>query len=976
MRKRNNKRFCGWLAIAIFVGTIAPGAELATVRAAMVTGLDEVVKQGGFELPTHGLFDLPTDVAVDAEGNRYVADQYNHRIQKFDEEGRFLLKWGTYGSGNGQFDEPAEVEVDAEGNVYVLDELNNRVQKFSADGAYIGQWGSQGTADNQFNEPVGLAVDASRNVYVSDMNGSIKKFNASGELLLKWGQYGSADDGQMLNPDGIAVDAEGNVYVADRYLHRVIKFSAGGEFLTSWGTQGSEDGQLFNPMGIAVDASANVYVSDSYNHRIQKFDDEGGFLAQWGSEGSETGQFRFSWGLTVDAEGNVHIADGQNSRVQTFGPDGAFQAAFGQYGGLSPMWGEGVVDDEGKLYILEAGRHMLLQFNASGSFMNGSGGAGSSPGQFLYPTDVAVDGEGNRYVADSGNYRIQKLDANGELIAYWGTQGEGEGQFGQMGDIGLDAEGSLYVLDFDRIQKFNADGEFLLQWPLEAATPSGDNEEQEENENEEEQEQEEVVEEEEEEEWEWEDDWGFELRSPARMAVSSDGHVFVLYEWTGLIAAYDVSGEIVSEWSTAIAGEEWHWTPFAPRYNIEADGEGSVYLLDPLRSSIRQYSSDGELFATWGDNEGEIAFPQSFVVAPDGRFYVTERQEQDNTSRIRVYERFERAEPEVGYVPPAPPTAPANGLGRLTLPAGEAGEVALGHEASVQIPKGAANRSMTITIEKAVKAEELLQGHTLLSGAVYELLKDMTDNFLHPVTVSFSFNPDKLKDGQRVGVFYYDELAKEWVEVTGATIQGDRVSAQVDHFTKFAVLAVDDMQSPAMTFSDTDGHWAQELIQKAVALGIASGYGDGTFRPERTVTRAEFTVMLANALQLPKTEEDPGFADGLTIADWAREAVASAAAADYVNGYEDGTFRPNEPISRAAMAVVIAAALGLGGQSALTTSFADDAAIPAWAKSAAESLKERGMMQGKGSGVFAPSASATRAEAMKLIVRVVEKLDN
>jgi hypothetical protein len=70
---------------------------------------------------------------VDASGSVYVADTGNHRIQKFDSSGTFVIKWGTYGSGNGQFNKPVGIAVDASGYVYVADNDNYRIQKFAKD---------------------------------------------------------------------------------------------------------------------------------------------------------------------------------------------------------------------------------------------------------------------------------------------------------------------------------------------------------------------------------------------------------------------------------------------------------------------------------------------------------------------------------------------------------------------------------------------------------------------------------------------------------------------------------------------------------------------------------------------------------------------------------------------------------------------------------------------------------------------------
>ncbi len=90
----------------------------------------------------------------------------------------FVTVWGTQGSGNGQFNGPKGIAVDSNGNVFVVDQGNNRIEKFSNTGVYISQWGSYGTGNGQFNSPYGVAVDSSGNVYVVDSgNYRVEKFH-------------------------------------------------------------------------------------------------------------------------------------------------------------------------------------------------------------------------------------------------------------------------------------------------------------------------------------------------------------------------------------------------------------------------------------------------------------------------------------------------------------------------------------------------------------------------------------------------------------------------------------------------------------------------------------------------------------------------------------------------------------------------------------------------------------------------------
>ncbi|HEU5254278.1 MAG TPA: amidase domain-containing protein [Solirubrobacterales bacterium] len=267
-----------------------------------------------------GQLKSPADVAIDAQGDVWVADKGNNRVQKFSATGQFLAKFGSTGTGNGQFSSPAAIAIDPKGNIWVADKGNGRVQKFNAKGEYLAQFGSKGTGNGQFASggPEGIAIDPKGNIWVSDTYaGRIQKFDENGTFLKVVGSAGTGP-GQLGEPTGIDIGPGGKVWVADWENHRVSVFSEAGEFVKQFGSEGSGNGQFSYPDAIAVGGKGDVWVGDLNNNRIQQFDQNGTYLGQFGSPGSGPGQFSFSYpmGVATDSKGSVWIADTLNHRVQ------------------------------------------------------------------------------------------------------------------------------------------------------------------------------------------------------------------------------------------------------------------------------------------------------------------------------------------------------------------------------------------------------------------------------------------------------------------------------------------------------------------------------------------------------------------------------------------------------------------------------------------------------------------------------------
>jgi streptogramin lyase len=262
-----------------------------------------------------GKFDEPFGVAVDADGDVFVTDANNHRVQKFDNDGNFIKSWDATGMILGKFSYPGGIAVGANGNVTVLDN-EGYVRRFDNDGTtLLRYWGGFAVVDLG----VFLAVDGDGNTFVTEVAWQdVEKFDINGFSALKWGSSGSAN-GQFSIPWGIAVDAIGNVLVADNGNNRVQIFNNVGLYLTKFGTGGSGPGEFAGPAGIAVDGTGNIFVGDYGNNRIQRFDANGTFIDTWGSGGTGDGQFNSPNGIATDANGHVFVVDRYNHRVQKFG---------------------------------------------------------------------------------------------------------------------------------------------------------------------------------------------------------------------------------------------------------------------------------------------------------------------------------------------------------------------------------------------------------------------------------------------------------------------------------------------------------------------------------------------------------------------------------------------------------------------------------------------------------------------------------
>ena len=231
------------------------------------------------------------------------------------------------------------------------------------------------------------------------------------------------------------------------------------------------------------------------------------------------------------------------------------------------------------------------------------------------------------------------------------------------------------------------------------------------------------------------------------------------------------------------------------------------------------------------------------------------------------------------------------------------------------------------------------------------------------------FAAEKIAAGQVPAIHVYNPRTARWVYL-GGTVTDQVVTVPLDGFGQFAIFAT--RGAPALP--DMAGHWAEVPVRTLAGMHIVGGHRDGNFRPDTVISRAEFVAMLTRALGLPENARAAErFRDAATFS-WAAGAIGAAAEAGLVGGNADGTFSPERRITRAELAVIMSRVVQQGLVTVPrvpSVNFADQQSIPAWAQGGVRIAAEAGLVQGSGDGRFNPHHLATRAEVATMLYRLV-----
>ncbi|MDP4217757.1 MAG: gliding motility-associated C-terminal domain-containing protein [Bacteroidota bacterium] len=273
----------------------------------------------------------PIGLWGDANGNIYIVDRLNYRIQKWAPG---ASNGSTVAGGNGQgvaanqLSDPIGIFVDAAGTLYVDDYGNDRIQKWTSgasSGVTVAGGNGQGSAQNQLFDATGVFVDKTGNVFIADAgNNRIQEWTpgASTGITVAGGNGPGPAANQFDYPSGIFVDQDGNLYVADEKNNRVQKWASGassGITVAGGNGAGKAANQLNTPYTVFVDRVGDVYVDDQVNARIQFWPNgatSGITVAGGNGGGAAANQLFQPTGVFVDANGVIYIADYGNNRVQ------------------------------------------------------------------------------------------------------------------------------------------------------------------------------------------------------------------------------------------------------------------------------------------------------------------------------------------------------------------------------------------------------------------------------------------------------------------------------------------------------------------------------------------------------------------------------------------------------------------------------------------------------------------------------------
>ncbi|MFC4598199.1 S-layer homology domain-containing protein [Cohnella hongkongensis] len=891
-------------------------------------------------------------------------------------------------AASAHFNNVYHVAVDAAGNLYFTDSDNHVIRKVDTSGIITTAAGRPGV----------------------EANWSIPS-----------GDGGPATSATLRYPGGVTFDSAGNMYITEIGYERVRKVDTNGIISTvagsSTGGQGyAGDGGpataalLNRPVDVAVDSAGNLYIAEIFNHTIRKVDQTTGIIttvvgtgvAGFSGDGgpANLAQLNTPYSIDFDDSGNLYIADRNNNRVRKVDTSGNISTVAGA--GVAGYSGDGgpataarmnspiglTVDDDGTLYVAENGNHIVRKISptgiittvaGTGAFGDSGDGGPAKSAQLRGPLGIDLDHNGNLYVADRGNHKIKKLEAVTHTVAFDKNGGDTEATPSTLSVTDDETVAALpapptrpgYAFAgwntqptgggtvFDDTTVVNGDVTVYAQWSLNPP------------------------------------------HAPANLRASP-GNGQATLAWDSVASAvyyslyigtasgaYDplplttVTGATYT--ATGLVNDTTYYFAVKAHNALGVSGfsnEASATPRAPNSSSPSTPGSDsdsGRSAIQVVDGNGGSLVSNAYIVrssASDGR-----RQAAVELTKEQAARAIDKLKPL------------GSDFAKMLIPDEDNGDV----ELVVTIPKASAGllseskirMEISATRARVVIPDTTFEGGTdglrfriepvkekdlesierlaTMDPLVREAARGGTlETVGRPMTIGSNatgggyeailpLTGAPLSDEQlkRVAVFaLYDDGTKELargsiVPYDGEDRLGIRFPVTAGKTGTFAVIRWMNPEHQAFLFGYADGtfgpdrnvtraeiaamlvrvfdrnedaapgdfpdvgdgHWAKAYIDRASGMSLMIGYPDGSFKPDATITRAEMASAIAPLLP-EATGASAGFAD--TEGSWAQAVIEQANAAGIVYGYEDGTFRPNSMLTRAEAVTMIGRLLGRG----------------------------------------------------------------
>jgi uncharacterized protein (TIGR03437 family) len=644
--------------------------------------------------------------AADQAGNIFIADAGNDQILQVAPGGTLTIFAGNgvraYSGDGGQalraaFSSPSGIAVDRNGNVYVADSLNHRVRRIAHDGiiatiagtGIAGYSGDGGPADQAaLNSPARLALDAAgANLFILDyQNNVVRRVDAQGRIATVAGhknsvanpENGIATNATLSNPGQIIVDSAGNLYIADTNNNRILKVTGAtaanlattpARVTTILSNQNinasiaAPSPALDGPSGLALASDGTLYFSDRFNNMIRALTPANtvALVAGTGEYGGDDGAarsatFRHPFGLAIDSQQNLFIADfGSESirkltlgNVSRFAGNARFRAVDEPVSARSAYLSVpdyAALDSDGNLYITDTGNARVVKVSPSNSIVTVAGPkkdlsfadkkCATEPFSFLidFPSGIAVDSTRTPYFADYGINRIYKLLPDGQRCTVagsgqklvTGSTNAADAQLSTIFGIAFDSRNNLYIAqpDDNRVLRLTFGATPTIA-PFAGSGKAG-----------------------------YSGDGGqaanATLNGPHGLAFDAAGNLYIADRYNHVIRKVTADGiisTVAGNGQGGFAGDGGAATLarlFQPQ-GVAVDGTGNIFIADTENNRVRGVSRTGIITTVAGTGDAgffgdgglptsaTLNYPTAVAVRPDGTVLIVDQK----NDRIRT----------------------------------------------------------------------------------------------------------------------------------------------------------------------------------------------------------------------------------------------------------------------------------------------------------------------------------------------------